>query len=531
VIVKRALGFSVLGAVVLVLSQACGSDDPKNRDKDVRYTPDDGGEGGSSGGDGTAQPRGGQDGGGGDAQAGTDGGGTAGAGASFGSGAGGEAAAGGMSGGGGEAGSGATECPAGYAECDDDPSTVCEQNIGLITACGDCDTVCTTDNGTPTCEGGECVYACVDGFADCNVDGADGCEADLTSDETCGSCGRDCAALGATCAAAKCSDIPMQTGLPFGSDGSGNFSWAFGPLGIMHIDFYGYSVLRFPLDGSATQTTWTTTGKGAGSQPLVVVGDRVYWGERGTGGNDFTAAVFSKLVSAAAGAQPDLAFVPEWPVQFLRRQGNAFYWFSGDYQSGDPGAWIYTRSIASADLNDHGTQIMTVDQGTHNGITAFNVTSDALYWISTKANAGTAYELRSAPIGGGAPVVVPTVPGGTTPAVSGYYGVPTLFPVGNTLYFNRQTGEAVDGIYSFKQGDAAPTRLVTAANVQSFVVDANYIYYQQQNVGGVMRAPVAGGAGVQLSTGNLSKIVAQDDDFIYAVLSGCCTSTLHKIIK
>ncbi|HEY6081464.1 MAG TPA: hypothetical protein VIW29_21765, partial [Polyangiaceae bacterium] len=361
--------------------------------------------------------------------------------------------------------------------------------------------------------------------------GSDGCEADLTADDSCGSCGHDCAALGATCMAGKCSDIPMQTGLPFGSDNSGNFSWAFGPQGLMHIGPYGYSVLRFPLDGSATQTVWTTTAKGAGYQPIVVVGDRVYWGERGTGEDDFTAAVFSKLVTAAAGVQPDLAFVPEWPVSFLRRQGNAFYWFSGAYQSGDAGAWIYTRGINDTDLDNHGAKIMSVDQGTHGGVKAFNVTTDAFYWISLVANAGTAYELRTAPIGGGAPVVVPTVPGGTTPAVSGYYGVPTLFPVGDTIYFNRQTGEAIDGIYSFKQGDAAPTRLVTSPNVQSFLVDASYIYYQQQNVAGVMRAPVAGGAGVPFSAGNVTRLLAQDDQFVYALVSSCCNSTLHKIIK
>lgn len=521
----------MLGAVVLLLSQACGSDDPKNAVQDRRYQPSDGGEGGNDGSSTSKGASAGEGGSAGDGSGATSTGATSGG---AGDGAGGEAGSslGGMSGSGngGEAGSGLAACDPGYAECDGDPSTVCEQNIGLITACGDCDTNCSTDNGTPSCEDGQCVYSCATGFGDCNEDGSDGCEADLTADDSCGSCGHDCAALGASCVTGRCSDIPMQTGLPFGTDGSGNVSWAFGPLGLLHIDFYGYSVLRFPLDGSATQTNWTATGKGAGTQPIVTVGDRVYWGERGTGADDFTAAVFSKLITAAAGVAPDLAFIPEWPVQFLRRQGSAFYWFSGDYQSGDPGAWIYTRAI-DADLDDHGTKIMSEDQGTHNGITAFNVTTDALYWISTKVNAGTAYELRTAPIGGGTPVAVPTVPGGTTAAVSAYYGVPTLVPVGDTIYFNRQTGEAIDGIYSFKQGDAKPTRLVTAANVQTFVVDESYIYYQQQNLAGVMRAPITGGAGEQLSSGSLSKIVGQDADFVYAVQSGCCTSALHKIIK
>lgn len=527
---KRALGFSVLGAVVLVLSQACGSSDPKGHGKDVRYTPSgdggDGGDGASSGRGGTANPGGGQDGAAGDGRGGV--GATSGTANQGSSGEAGESAAAGS---GGEAGATTSECPTGYAECDDDPSTVCEQNIGLITACGDCDTVCTTDNGTPTCEDGKCVYACVDGFDDCNTDGSDGCEADLSAAETCGSCARNCAALGASCAAGKCSDIALQTGLPFGNDNGVNASWTFSPQGLLHIGGYGYNVTRYPLDGMPVLTVWSAANKGTGVQPIVTVGDLVYWGERGTGGDDYTAAVFSKGITADANVQPDLKFVPEWPVTYLRRQGNAFYWFSGGYQSGDPGAWIYTRSVSSTDLDDHGTKIMSVDQGTHDGVTGFNVTTDALYWISTHANSGTAYELRTAPIGGGAPSAVPTVPGGTTAAVSSYYGVPSLVAVGNTIYFNRQTGEAIDGIYSFKTNDAKPTRLVTVANARDFVVDDSYIYYLQQNVAGVFRAPLGGGAGEQISTGSFTKIVGQDSQFVYAMLSSCCASTLHKIIK
>ena len=36
----------------------------------------------------------------------------------------------------------------GFGECDDDPGTVCEQNLSLVTSCGDCKTSCTSTNGS-----------------------------------------------------------------------------------------------------------------------------------------------------------------------------------------------------------------------------------------------------------------------------------------------------------------------------------------------------------------------------------------------
>lgn len=514
---------------MVLLAQACGSEDGKKKSPPLPYSAS--GEGGQGEGGGNT--------------AGTDNtGATAGSsvGASSGEGGGPNLATGGeanpsggdSSGSGGASGGAGGQpggsCEPGFGDCDDDP-TVCEQDFNLVTNCGACNKSCATTNATVACENQACVVkSCTGNFGDCVNGGDDGCESSLSSDQHCGSCERNCAALGSTCATDKCNEIPLQTGQPIGSDNSANKTWAFSPDGLLHVGFNSYAVRRFPLDGGTTQVVWSSGSEAAGWNSLLALGDTVYWSERGTGGDDFTSAVFSKKILAASATAPDLAWVPEWHVQFLRLQGNAFYWFSGDYQSGDPGAWIYTRGI-DAPLSDHGTKIMSVDQQTHNGVVAFNVTSDALYWITTQPGTGTAYELRTTPLAGGTPTVVPAAPGASTVAVTNYGGTPTLQVVGNTLYFNRDANDALDGIYSFQKGATEPVWLVHGADIRTFVVDDDSFYYTSAAGAGVWKAPLGGGAGVRISDDGVSRIVGQDDNFVYTILSSCCAGSLAKVIK
>lgn len=509
----------------MLLAQACGSSDAKKKSPSTRY---------ASGGEGVQ-------GDGGASTSGQNSGATAGSlGASANAGQGGDAnlVAGGQanssgSGGADSAGAGGqpgNSCEPGFGDCDGNPSD-CEQDLNLVTNCGACNKSCATTNATVACESQKCVVkSCTGNFADCVNGGDDGCESSLSSNEHCGSCERNCAVLGSTCTAGKCNEIAMQQNQPIGSDSGVNRTWAFSPEGLLHAGFNSYVVRRFPLDGGAAQVVWSSGNETAGWNGLVVVGNRVYWSERGTGGNDFTSAVFSKKILDAGNVLPDLAWVPEWHVQFLRVQGNSFYWFSGDYQSGDPGAWIYTRGI-NAPLSDHGTKIMSVDQQTHNGVVAFNLTSDALYWITTQAGTGTAYELRTAPLSGGTPTVVPAAPGASTVAVTSYGATPTLQVVGKKLYFNRDANDALDGIYSFQKGDLEPTRLVPGADIRTFVVDDAYFYYTASAAAGVWKAPIGGGAGVQISDDGVSRIVGQDAKFVYTIQSSCCSGNIAKVIK
>jgi Cys-rich repeat protein len=85
-------------------------------------------------------------------------------------------------------------CASGYADCDSDLRTNgCEVNIanGDPDHCGACvGKSCSGNNVTRTCTGGMCVGACASGFSDCNGDKlTDGCEVDTNTDPNhCGGC-------------------------------------------------------------------------------------------------------------------------------------------------------------------------------------------------------------------------------------------------------------------------------------------------------------------------------------------------------
>ena len=104
--------------------------------------------------------------------------------------------------------------------------------------------------------------------------------------------------------------------------------------------------------------------------------------------------------------------------------------------------------------------------------------------------------------------------------------------VGDTLYFSRNVDDSfINGIYRYKAGDSAPTQLVPAENVISMLVDGDYVYYVLQNVAGLWRSPIAGGAGVELSDVSANRVIGADADFVYVASSGCCSTNLFKVVK
>jgi hypothetical protein len=84
-------------------------------------------------------------------------------------------------------------CDVGWKDCDGLTSNGCERNIRTLTDCGDCNTPCAPDHAVGTCSAGTCqVDDCDPGFDDCNDSAGDGCEASLSDPDTCGSCGNEC---------------------------------------------------------------------------------------------------------------------------------------------------------------------------------------------------------------------------------------------------------------------------------------------------------------------------------------------------
>lgn len=87
-------------------------------------------------------------------------------------------------------------CEAGFADCDRNPDTGCEvDTTSDAEHCGACNTPCSLNNAAMQgCEDSTCrVGTCLPGFDDCNGLDPDGCEVNLTSNaENCGECDSPC---------------------------------------------------------------------------------------------------------------------------------------------------------------------------------------------------------------------------------------------------------------------------------------------------------------------------------------------------
>jgi hypothetical protein len=363
------------------------------------------------------------------------------------------------------------------------------------------------------------------------------CETTLASDaENCGACGRDCSSGGGTCTNGLCDPVSLYTAadMPFGSDNGAARTWAFDPASAsaIWVGFNDYSVWRYPVAGPPRALIWQpTTSQTAGTESALVVGGDLYWSIGGS-----PPIVFKKAITAASTVLPTDVFHPVARASFLRVVGNALYWMSGDYQDPTPQppthvGYVYKRAL-SAPASDPGTAIVTVDQGNFGNIKGFQPTSDALYWVTDQAGSGVANELRTAPIAGGAPTVVPKISGAPDAAIIGGYGQLVLSAVGPTLYFTVNVpGSNLNGIYKYKTGDSAPTLVVPADGVSSLSIDASSVYFIQNGVNGVFKAPLAGGAGVSISSTSGNKLLGGDATYLYMLTTSCCTSVMHKVLK
>ncbi len=383
------------------------------------------------------------------------------------------------------------------------------------------------------------------GMIDAGTDAADapgeagGC-ASLASDTSCGACGRDCTIDGSKCTLGACESVQLFSAadMPFGTDNGGARSWAFDPTAATAywVGFNNYSVRAYPFDGSGAKVIWTpATAATAGTESIAVTGGKIYWSVGATIAPAAPPAVLTKAATDAATVAPTIAFNPTARAAFLRVLGDSFYWTTGDYQ--DPTApttgYVYKRAIAAVS-SDGGTAIVTVDQGNFAGFKAFQPTSNALYWISdSTTNNGTPYELRTTPLAGGTPTAVPKIAGAASTVVAAYGGVtPTLYAVGATIYFTRALeAGTLNGIYRFATGDAAPTQVVSAEQVTSFLVDDMSVYYVRLNSNDVYKAPLAGGSAALIAHAIGTKLVGQDAKYLYLLQSGSGTSTLAKLIK
>lgn len=114
------------------------------------------------------------------------------------------------------AGACVTRCELGHGDCDADGHS-CETALASsLRHCGACRSACSAQAGwDATCVAGRCGVRCPAGTADCNNDPQDGCEVRLDDPNHCGACGVRCAGGGphtvpacvsGTCAVTACAD-------------------------------------------------------------------------------------------------------------------------------------------------------------------------------------------------------------------------------------------------------------------------------------------------------------------------------------
>ncbi|RME22898.1 MAG: choice-of-anchor D domain-containing protein, partial [Deltaproteobacteria bacterium] len=99
-------------------------------------------------------------------------------------------------------------CPAGFGDCDNDPSTGCETALNTNSNCGGCNVSCVLDHAQTSCQTGSCqIVSCTGTWQDCNTNPLDGCEVNTASDvEHCGDCATACGFpnAGASCQNGSC---------------------------------------------------------------------------------------------------------------------------------------------------------------------------------------------------------------------------------------------------------------------------------------------------------------------------------------
>lgn len=127
-----------------------------------------------------------------------------------------------------------TSCQGSYADCDKATAngykTGCEVDTNLDTShCGGCGKACTIANGTPKCDAGSCeVKTCSGTFDDCDGDPKTGCEINIGNNSTncggCGAAGKDCGSFypnaNSTCSGSACISPTCDT----------NYAHCTGPL-------------------------------------------------------------------------------------------------------------------------------------------------------------------------------------------------------------------------------------------------------------------------------------------------------------
>jgi Stigma-specific protein, Stig1 len=94
-------------------------------------------------------------------------------------------------------------CAPGYKHCSSNPADVCETDLSEAPHCGDCNTACDADSGTPVCAATADSFACTSGCPAETTLCSGSCANLMTDDGHCGTCDNACT-NGMTCQSGTC---------------------------------------------------------------------------------------------------------------------------------------------------------------------------------------------------------------------------------------------------------------------------------------------------------------------------------------
>jgi hypothetical protein len=343
-----------------------------------------------------------------------------------------------------------------FADCDGIYSNGCEQNVSdNIYHCGDCNRVCGSANGTPSCVNHTCRIACNTGYANCDDNHVNGCEKNLLTDPSnCGACGRSCG--GGSCSGGFCTPLQVATGTGF------TFNFAVSNSAIYFFGADNYLYKKIP--GSTDKPVKFLSSPLISARDPWIDADKVYFAKSFSSGSILSLS----LVHGSLGTTVEQESAGAYP-RGVRFYGGKYWWIGGLWaESATPGTVGHEFANVGTDVDE-----LRVDN-TH------------VYWAS--------------PSGGAVRRALRTT-GAEEDLASGQSQPRDIELVGQYLYWVNQG----DGTVRLVPKAGGPIKTLATGQVSpgSVAASTTHVYWTTGD-GGIWRVPLTGVGALKIAQGQSS---------------------------
>lgn len=347
-------------------------------------------------------------------------------------------------------------CDMPFADCDGIYSNGCEQNVSdNIYHCGDCNRVCGSANGTPSCVNHTCRIACNTGYANCDDNHVNGCEKNLLTDPSnCGACGRSCG--GGSCSGGFCTPLQVATGTGF------TFNFAVSNSAIYFFGADNYLYKKIP--GSTDKPVKFLSSPLISARDPWIDADKVYFAKSFSSGSILSLS----LVHGSLGTTVEQESAGAYP-RGVRFYGGKYWWIGGLWaESATPGTVGHEFANVGTDVDE-----LRVDN-TH------------VYWAS--------------PSGGAVRRALRTT-GAEEDLASGQSQPRDIELVGQYLYWVNQG----DGTVRLVPKAGGPIKTLATGQVSpgSVAASTTHVYWTTGD-GGIWRVPLTGVGALKIAQGQSS---------------------------